>query len=452
MLVFIIESLLLFLLGVSLVLPRARYYLWYLVKDTAKELWSIIEDFAPSKHHGVSSFLLFPFVLIVVIPVGALFAIVLLAIGPVISIVKAIKNPDKVDDMNKLDNDLHQSSTKKPKKTLEEIEEEKRLKAEEVLATHFDTPVERVSIIPDLWEFVFYSPTPDTIVEKSIEDNLTYIKTQFEKGGFHFFFLPESNRMAARRENKNLRTISYDDIKNAISIPEKVDAPCFINYYARVKEVHRFYFWRIAPQDGTSFLDSFNLFMEKLRSGHISHFADDDEVKYVFERNAYRIERLDKNIQDFIVNSGSWGVASIADGCTKDRARPVRLHITKRNKIVLPDHGNKEVKMEPIQKAVYFLFLRHPEGIFFKDLRDYQEELGAIYREITGRESLAGIQDSINKLTDPLNNSINEKCARIKNAFVSELPEDVAQWYFIDGNRGEKKSIKLPRDLVTWED
>ena len=61
------------------------------------------------------------------------------------------------------------------------------------------------------------------------------------------------------------------------------------------------------------------------------------------------------------------------------------------------------------------------------------------------------VTDSINKLTDPYDNSINEKCARIKNAFVSEFREEVAQWYFIDGNRGEKKTIKLPRELVTWE-
>ena len=61
------------------------------------------------------------------------------------------------------------------------------------------------------------------------------------------------------------------------------------------------------------------------------------------------------------------------------------------------------------------------------------------------------IEDSIAKLTDPFDNSINEKCARIKNAFVSEFREEVAQWYFIDGSKGEKKSIKLPRELVTWE-
>lgn len=134
-----------------------------------------------------------------------------------------------------------------------------------------------------------------------------------------------------------------------------------------------------------------------------------------------------------------------------DADKPGRLLIDKHNKIILTDFGNKEIKLEPLHKAVFFLFLHHPEGIYFKNLGDYREELGSIYREITGREDITGIQDSINKLTDPLNNSINEKCARIKNAFVSEFREEIAHWYFIDGNRGEKKTIKLPRELVTWE-
>ena len=31
-----------------------------------------------------------------------------------------------------------------------------------------------------------------------------------------------------------------------------------------------------------------------------------------------------------------------------------------------------EVRMEPLVKAVYLLFLRHPEGIIFKSLPDYR--------------------------------------------------------------------------------
>lgn len=51
----------------------------------------------------------------------------------------------------------------------------------------------------------------------------------------------------------------------------------------------------------------------------------------------------------------------------------------------------------------------------------------------------------------PLNNSINEKCARIRGAFVGEFDNYMAKYYYIDGQRGEAKKITLPRDLVVWE-
>jgi hypothetical protein len=54
-------------------------------------------------------------------------------------------------------------------------------------------------------------------------------------------------------------------------------------------------------------------------------------------------------------------------------------------------------------------------------------------------------------VTNPLQNSINEKCARIKAAFLGEFDDYMAKYYYIDGKRGEAKGIALPRDLVVWE-
>ena len=48
-------------------------------------------------------------------------------------------------------------------------------------------------------------------------------------------------------------------------------------------------------------------------------------------------------------------------------------------------------------------------------------------------------------------NSINEKCARIRGAFVGQFDNHIAKHYYIDGLRGEPKRIALPRELVVWE-
>jgi hypothetical protein len=128
-----------------------------------------------------------------------------------------------------------------------------------------------------------------------------------------------------------------------------------------------------------------------------------------------------------------------------------RLVITKDYRITLPDYQNMEIKMEPIVKAVYLLFLKHPEGIAFKCLPDHREELAEIYTKLrpTGLSDRA--MQSIEDVTNPLLNSINEKCARIRGAFVGEFDDYMAKYYYADGHRGAIKKIALPHDLVIWE-
>ena len=128
-----------------------------------------------------------------------------------------------------------------------------------------------------------------------------------------------------------------------------------------------------------------------------------------------------------------------------------RLVITKDFRLLLPDYNNMEIKMEPLTKAVYLLFLNHPEGILFKYLPDYREELAKIYNRLKPTGLTDRAIQSIEDVTNPLLNSINEKCARIRGAFVGQFDDHIAKHYYIDGHRGEAKKIDLPRDLVIWE-
>ena len=119
--------------------------------------------------------------------------------------------------------------------------------------------------------------------------------------------------------------------------------------------------------------------------------------------------------------------------------------------ILLPDYNNMEIKMEPLVKAVYLLFLRHPEGIMFKRLPDYRQELTQIYNDLRPSGLTERAVQSIEDVTNPMLNSINEKCARIRAAFVGQFDEYMARSYYIDGLRGQAKKIALPRSLVVWE-
>ena len=125
-----------------------------------------------------------------------------------------------------------------------------------------------------------------------------------------------------------------------------------------------------------------------------------------------------------------------------------RLVVDKEFRIFLPDYNNMEITMSPLPKAVYLLFLKHPEGIPFKLLNDYYAELLDIYKQISNRVVETTVEKSIRDIADPTKNSINEKCARIREAFISKFDTLYAQHYYITGKRGEPKKIDLPRDLV----
>lgn len=135
----------------------------------------------------------------------------------------------------------------------------------------------------------------------------------------------------------------------------------------------------------------------------------------------------------------------------KNQVLPSKLTITKDYRIVLSDYNNIEVKMEPIVKAIYLLFLKHPEGIAFKCLPDFRKELTKIYSDLRPMGLSEKALQSIEDVTNPLLNSINEKCSRIRAAFIPVVDESLLNDYIITGKSGETKKISLSRDLVIWE-
>ena len=128
----------------------------------------------------------------------------------------------------------------------------------------------------------------------------------------------------------------------------------------------------------------------------------------------------------------------------------LKLTISRNYRLFLGEQ-RVEIRMEPLVKAVYLLFLRHPEGIIFNDLPDYRQELTKIYSDVRPWGLTDRAIQSIEDVTNPLLNSINEKCARIKKTFLNVIGSDMAEHYYIKGTRSEPKKISLPCDLVLWE-
>ena len=145
------------------------------------------------------------------------------------------------------------------------------------------------------------------------------------------------------------------------------------------------------------------------------------------------------------------------------RTKLSRLLVTKDYRFFLVDFGNKEIELQPVHKAVYLLFLSHPEGIEFKRLGEYREELTCYYMQTARMMDKAKIMEGVDHLVNPLDNAINEKCSRIKKVFLEMMDEYMASYYIISGHTQKHiagssriwyerlKVITLPRELVVSE-
>ena len=137
-----------------------------------------------------------------------------------------------------------------------------------------------------------------------------------------------------------------------------------------------------------------------------------------------------------------------------------RLVITSDYRFILADY-QQEVELQPVHKAVYLLFLAHPEGIEFKRLGDYRKELTDYYMQTAKMMDREKIIEGVEHLVNPLDNAINEKCSRIKKTFLEMMDEYRASYYIISSHTQKHiagriwyerlKLITLPRELVIIE-
>lgn len=138
---------------------------------------------------------------------------------------------------------------------------------------------------------------------------------------------------------------------------------------------------------------------------------------------------------------------------SKLKPKELRLKIDEQYRIFVEyDDGTQiaEVKIPALPKALYFVFLNHPEGFPLKHLIDYREELLSWYRKLSNRNKL---DKSIDDLTDPTNNSANEKISRIGKAFrdaVEDYNHSIDD-FIPTGSKGEVFAIRINREIIKFD-
>ena len=336
-------------------------------------------------------------------------------------------------------------------------------------------------------ELIYVANEEDKALKDLFENKPEVFEGWGQMMGFHVVYLPLLMKRLANKEVLQYRApyLSEAEVANTaigndflLQYLENPGEKGRIKHgFIRTEDIHRGgdgkdkainRFYPLSSQSGEPIADQLHKIGKQISFEKSQHeklleyrnFDDFGNIPDISEADAHFNSQIDNENTDDLIEEVKIKIAmlrqrGISQYLLEQLIHPddrlSRLVITKDFRLILPDYNNMEIKLEPLAKAVYLLFLNHPEGILFKYLPDYREELAKIYNRLKPTGLTDRAIQSIEDVTNPLLNSINEKCARIRGAFVGQFDDHIARHYYIDGHRGDAKKISLPRDLVVWE-
>ena len=120
--------------------------------------------------------------------------------------------------------------------------------------------------------------------------------------------------------------------------------------------------------------------------------------------------------------------------------------------MILVDAGNYKVRLTPLEKTVYHLFIEHPDGIKANEIETYKDALTKLYRTFFNGTNVAQFNNSINALCNYLDGSLQEKISRINHKLRATIGEKLSDYYVIKRDpRDEKYKINLDRTFITYQ-
>ena len=117
----------------------------------------------------------------------------------------------------------------------------------------------------------------------------------------------------------------------------------------------------------------------------------------------------------------------------------------------LTDLGDLQVNLNPKERALYLVYLNHPEGIRRAELIDFRNELKQYYAFFSNMWDINQIDSAIDLLTNALEQNFMQVLSRIRRKFRETVGEEQYNDYSIESHDGIYK-ISLDRELISFDE
>ena len=148
-------------------------------------------------------------------------------------------------------------------------------------------------------------------------------------------------------------------------------------------------------------------------------------------------------IKSLLADLRSRGVSEeLIDSLTEKQAG--RLVLDPKGYISLPDSGAAKIRLTPMERTLYILVLRYPQGVPVEELWKYYDELCDIYGKQTVYDDPEIIRAAIEALCDDYRTTLYTNVSRIRKKLTDKLGRKAAEPYLI--SRGQDGMYRIPVD------
>ena len=281
---------------------------------------------------------------------------------------------------------------------------------------------------PENGKVYFVSTEINPAADRFVEDNLEELRDAFAWEGLEFVFV----------RGKIGKDVNGKDVPPSVfsyAISKETDKGiAFSAYHLNLDKAE------LGEAVLTQLYDVARVYSRKRVSEIRFRIVEDPETAKLlneFERvaRALRMKGVKPDVFDEVLNSLS---------------KPGELIVDLYGRLIFPDFGNVQIKLNPIEKTLYLFLLQHPEGDEADALVGFRKELLRIYRRFTIFDDDETIENSIDNLLAEDKSALYTHISRLNRKIGDKLGERGARPYKIQSRHG-RYLIDVPFDNIRWE-